>query len=276
MYAEPYFQPIAPPSYPVLRSALPEGEMRAGPYVLRFARTLADLHAVQRLRFEVFNVELAEGLESAFLTGRDEDEVDAACHHLMVEHRASGRVIGTYRLMLRPMADARGGFYSESEYDLRTLPDEVVEQGVELGRACVHADHRNGRVIHLLWRGLGRYVAWNHKRYLFGCCSLPTLDESAAVRVLDELEAAGQVHPRWHVDALRGLRVAKGTVASPTPSELPPLLQSYLALGAKVCGAPAVDRAFKVIDLFVVLDVEAMPPRVRESLTCERKWTPSC
>ncbi len=272
MYAEAYFQPVAPPTYPVCRSALPDGEMRAGPYQLRFARTVEDLHAVQRLRFEVFNLELDEGLESAYHTGRDEDEVDAACHHLMVVHRATGKVIGTYRLMVQPMADARGGFYSEGEYDFSTLPSEVLADGVELGRACVHADHRNGRVIHLLWRGLGRYVAWNHKRYLFGCCSLPTLDEGAAIRTLTTLAGQGQVHPRWHVEAHRALRIGAAVTPAPITPEIPPLLASYLSLGARVCGAPAVDRAFKVIDLFVVLDVERMPPRVRESLTSESRW----
>ena len=26
---------------------------------------------------------------------------------------------------------------------------------IELGRACVHADHRNFNLLHLLWRGTG-------------------------------------------------------------------------------------------------------------------------
>ncbi|MCA9608169.1 MAG: GNAT family N-acetyltransferase, partial [Myxococcales bacterium] len=217
-------------------------------------------------------LELDEGLDSAFRTGRDEDDVDAACHHLMVEHRATGKVIGTYRLMVQPMADARGGFYSESEYDFGALPREVTEDGVELGRACVHADHRNGRVIHLLWRGLGRYVTWNQKRYLFGCCSLPTLDEGVALRAVMHLSGKGHVHPRWHVEAHRALRLSASITPARIVPEIPPLLESYLSLGARICGAPAVDRAFKVIDLFVVLDVERMPPRARESLTSEKRW----
>ena len=159
MFAEVVSQP-RPTGYPVCRSALPPGSLRAGRYRLRFARNVEDLHAVQRLRFEVFNLELDEGLDRSYLTGRDEDEVDAACHHLVVEHVATGKVIGTYRVMVEPMADARGGFYSEGEYDFSTLPAEVRARGVELGRACVHEDHRNGRVIHLLWKGLGRYMAY--------------------------------------------------------------------------------------------------------------------
>jgi putative hemolysin len=39
---------------------------------------------------------------------------------------------------------------------------------------------------------------------------------------------------------------------------IPPLFQSYLALGAKVCGPPAIDRQFKTIDFLVTLDVAAL------------------
>jgi len=272
MFAEAV-SPSRPTGYPVCRSALPPGSLRAGRYLLRFARTLEDLHAVQRLRFEVFNLELDEGLDASYLTGRDEDEIDAACHHLVVEHVASGAVIGTYRVMVEPMAEARGGFYSEGEYDFSTLPAEVRRRGVELGRACVHEDHRNGRVIHLLWKGLGRYMAYNDKRYLFGCCSLPTLDESAGLRALTDLEADGRVHPEIFVEALPALRIAPGTEPAAEPFALPPLLESYLSLGASVCGAPAVDREFKVIDFFVVLDVERMQPRVRAGLMSGARWT---
>ena len=62
-------------SYPLLAEAIPKGSIRVGRYVLRFARTASDLEAVQRLRFAVFNLELAEGLQSAYATGRDEDAI---------------------------------------------------------------------------------------------------------------------------------------------------------------------------------------------------------
>jgi hypothetical protein len=39
---------------------------------------------------------------------------------------------------------------------------------------------------------------------------------------------------------------------------IPALFQSYLNLGAKVCGGPALDRLFKTIDFLVVLDIEAL------------------
>jgi 1-acyl-sn-glycerol-3-phosphate acyltransferase len=92
-------QPTAPVQlYPCLYQALPVRHLSEGAYRVRFARNLAELDEVLRLRFEVFNLELREGLEASFATGRDEDELDLACHHLIVEHRESGKIIGTYCL----------------------------------------------------------------------------------------------------------------------------------------------------------------------------------
>ena len=50
------------------------------------------------MRFEVFNLELKEGLASAYQTGRDADAWDAVCTHLMVEHDATQQLVGTYRM----------------------------------------------------------------------------------------------------------------------------------------------------------------------------------
>src|SRR5262245_4319762 len=49
------------------------------------------VRAAQALRFRVFNLELHEGLVQSFQTGLDQDPFDAACDHLVVEHRASDR-----------------------------------------------------------------------------------------------------------------------------------------------------------------------------------------
>ena len=167
---EPFIR--APRRYPVQPWGIPELHLRNGAYRVRFARNRADLEAVQRLRFQVFNLELGEGLRASYSTGRDEDGYDERCHHLLVEHEDSGRIVGTYRLMTKRMAGAFG-FYSEAEFHLEMLPPWILNEGVELGRACVASDHRTGRVIHLLWKGIAQYLAHNRLRYLFGCCSLP-------------------------------------------------------------------------------------------------------
>jgi putative hemolysin len=248
--------------------APPRVEVSEGRYRLRFARTHADLDAVLRLRFEVFNLELGEGLESSFKTGRDRDEFDEQCHHLMVEERGTGRVVGTYRLQTGEMAAAGRGFYSAGEFDLSSLPGEVALNAVELGRACIAKEHRQTSVLYLLWKGLAAYVAHERKRYLFGCCSLTSRDAREGWAVTKLLSAGGHFHRDFFVPPRPGfecdLEVNAG--GELPEAKIPRLFRNYLRFGAKVCGPPAIDRAFGTIDYFVLLDVSELDEFSRRML----------
>ncbi|HXG43235.1 MAG TPA: GNAT family N-acyltransferase [Gemmatimonadales bacterium] len=247
------------PSFPAL---LPPGQVEAGHYVVRFARSAEELDQVERLRFEVFNLELGEGLDASFATGRDHDDLDPWLHHLLIATRDSGEIVGTYRLQTAEMARARQGFYSSGEFDLAGLPEAFVAGAVEVGRACVARGHRNGRVLNLLWRGLALYLRHNRKRYLFGCCSLTSQDPALGLATLAYLEAEGHLHPGLRTVPWPGFGCegADPGVVAVQPVHIPPLFQSYLNLGAKVLGPPAIDRQFKTIDFLVALDVEALEP----------------
>lgn len=262
--------PTADLSYPQRAGDVPRGVLRAGSYRVSFARSRRELEEAQRLRFQVFNVERGEGLEASFATGRDEDAFDAYCHHVMVLHDLDG-VVGTYRIMSASLMQLAGRFYAQGEYDLGAEAEALFEDGIEIGRACVHQAHRNGRVILLLFRGLARYLATNGKRYMFGCCSLPTLDEAAAWATHRWFGEAGHLHESHRFATLPemacGERDAPGKVLA-----LPALFASYLCQGAKVCSEPAVDRAFKVVDFFVVFDVDDLSPRRRRAFYVDDRW----
>lgn len=253
------------PEYPIAPASIPGREIRAGNYTVRYATTAADLDLVLRLRYEIFNLELGEGLDVSHQSGKDEDELDARFHHLMIIADSDG-VVGTYRMQTAEMAAERGGFYSEQEFDLSELPAEVVDHAVEIGRACVARGHRNGRVLHLLWRGLAGYLAWNRKHYLFGCCSLTTQDPAIGIAAHRHLGQIGAVHPtlRAHPRPECRCDLADPSRELPAPT-IPALFQTYLALGAKVCGAPAIDRRFKTIDWLVILNTATIDPATRKT-----------
>src|SRR5437773_11560697 len=80
-------------------------------YLARLARSADDVRAAQRLRFEVFNLELNEGLAESHFTGLDIDPFDTVCQHLLVEHVPTGEVAGTYRRQTGEPAAARFGHY---------------------------------------------------------------------------------------------------------------------------------------------------------------------
>lgn len=254
-------------AYPQARESLPPGEIAEGAYAVRYASSVEELDAILRLRFDIFNVELREGLEESFATGRDQDEFDAQCHHLLVEHRPSGRVIGTYRIQTAAMARAARGFYTGTEFDLSRLPEEIVAQSVEVGRACIAVEHRLKPVLFLLWKGLALYMAHNQKRFLFGPCSLTSQDPWDGKRVLDYLERKSLVRKDVEVGAMPGYEcIWEGDDPAPEKGEhidLPPLFDIYLRYAGRTCGPPVIDRRFKTIDFFILFDVDALSARAR-------------
>ncbi len=249
-------------TYPPHVENLPAAEIGGGRYAARFARDEEDLRAIQRLRFEVFNLELGEGLEESFRTGLDQDEFDHNCHHVLVSERATGNVVGTYRLQTGEMAASGPGLYTAGEFDLSDLPAEMLAHAVEAGRACVAREHRNGRVLNMLWKALAAYLMHNRRRFLFGCCSLPTQDPNEAKQVFDFLVQGGFVHRDWATRPQPDYVCfgADFTADINTSVKLPPLFASYLKLGAKITGRPALDRRFKTVDFLVVLDIRDLDP----------------
>ncbi|HXG65760.1 MAG TPA: GNAT family N-acyltransferase [Blastocatellia bacterium] len=254
------------PDYPAYRAGIPQVEITEGRYRARFARTREELDEVLRLRFAVFNVELREGLDASWQTGRDRDEFDSTCHHLIVLDALENKIIGTYRVQTAEMAAATG-FYSAGEFDLSTAPAEVLTSAVELGRACIAREHRNTQVLFLLWKGLAAYLVHSLKQYLFGCCSLTSQDPHEGRRVMELLEAGGHLHSAIRVLPQKGCECyADDFIAEPRPqAKIPQLFRVYLRYGAKVCGPPAIDRLFKTIDYLVLFNVAEMDSQARRA-----------
>ena len=180
---------------------------RAASYALRLASDAADIEAAQRLRFEVFNLELNEGLDTAYLNGRDADRFDECCDHLLVEEARSGSVVGTYRLQTGQLAAANHGYYSAQEFDF--APFEPIRcETVELGRACVHKDHRRLAVLNLLWRGIAIYAVERKAHYLIGCSSLASQDAGTGAAMYEALTSAGHlVDECFRTEAISGYRM---------------------------------------------------------------------
>ena len=228
---------------------------------MRLARSAEDVLRAQRLRFEVFNLELNEGLVESHFTGLDVDPFDRVCDHLIVEDVASGKVVGTYRLQTGEVAAANIGYYCEREFCFEPY-EGYRSQIIELGRACVHADHRNFGLLQMLWRGIAQYAVARRARFLVGCSSLTSQDPIEGAAMYQRLRAESLVKPAWRTIPRPDFAFS---VEIPTPKAPPPpkLLRAYLALGAKICGPPALDREFGTIDFLTLLDLHALPMIVR-------------
>jgi putative hemolysin len=217
-------------------------------YTLRIATDGADVHAAQRLRYQVFAEELGATLTSdPALPGHDVDPFDEHCDHLVVVEESTGAVVGTYRMLPPGRATAAGGWYSDHEFNLANLAP-LRGALVETGRSCVHPDHRGGAVIGLMWAGLARYLHLTGHRWLAGCASIPLADGGGtADRVWQLASTRHLAPPRLRVTPHRPWPVATPQPA-PGPVAVPPLLRGYLRLGAWVCGPPAHDLGYRYIE----------------------------
>jgi putative hemolysin len=230
-------------------------------YSVRLARSIAEIHAAQALRYQVFNLELNEGLAASHLLGRDEDPFDSVCDHLLVEHQPTREIVGTYRLQTGTNAGMQRGYYSEQEFDFS--PYEAMRaQLIELGRACVHRQHRNLIVLGMLWKGIADYAQSRGGRYLIGCSSLTSQDPAVGASVYTELCRKHLAPPKWRTNPRAEYECSLGQLTDEV--QIPKLLRAYLTLGAKICGPPALDRQFQTIDFLTLLDLQAMPPLARQ------------
>ena len=157
-------------------------EAGAASLEVRLASSSADVEAAQRLRFRVFYDEMGALPTPAMAAeGRDFDDFDAVCDHLLVIDRIKGDgaegVVGTYRLQRR---DSRKftQFYTAGEYDIAKItafPGRVLE----LGRSCVDPAYRTRNTMQCLWRGIAGYVFSHNIDLMFGCASLHGTDPQA-------------------------------------------------------------------------------------------------
>ncbi len=198
--------------------------------------------------------------------GRDCDEFDAICDHLLViDHSrpAEEAVVGTYRLLRQDVAERHGGFYSAGEYDLSTLVEGYRGPGnlLEVGRSCVHRDYRTQSTIHRLWRALSDYVAEHRIAYMFGCASLPGVEPEALAVPVSYLHHNHLAPAELRVRALAQRYVDMNMLPADDPGVaaawpgLPPLIKGYLRLGAFVGEGAVVDPQFGTTDVFILLPI---------------------
>lgn len=221
-------------------------------YIIKTAEKLKDLYAIFKLRQEAFLLN-DETCKIPFLI--DIDEHDFSCDHVVIIDKKSKRICGTYR-MQTSLHTSR--FYSQNEFHLDQF---LKEPGIklELGRACIHPDFRNGAVIDLLWRGIARYIQLTNSRYLFGCSSA-RITSSKDVSLLNSyLKAQGSRTDIYNISPTNSFRMndlIDLNEAEGGKNLLPSLLRSYIQAGAKVHGDPALDKDFNCIDLFTILDMK--------------------
>jgi putative hemolysin len=227
-------------------------------YSLVLSTDPAVIEAAQRLRYDVFSSE-----PGFTVTGQqaDVDRFDEHCDHLVVREDNSGELVGCYRMLSPTGAVAAGGLYTATEFDIRAL-DSLRPSLVEMGRAVVRQDHRNGAVVLLMWAGILAYLDRCGYDYVTGCVSVPVTADGeppgTQIRgVRDFVLRRHAAPPHFRVRPHRPVMIdgrPLDDVPPPARPLIPPLMRGYLRLGAQICGEPAHDADFGVGDFPALLD----------------------
>ena len=237
---------------------------------VRWARHLDEIRQAQRLRYQVFAEEMGAVLQTP-VAGHDVDAFDDFCEHLMICDEERDRVIGTYRLLTPAQAQRAGGLYSDQEFDLAPI-NAWRDRTVELGRSCVHADHRQGGVILALWGALAEFMQRNNLEAMVGCASIPMQYPGLAhgegpARIWQQLRQTHLAEPELQVRPRVALPEELARISHVSADALkvepPALIQGYLRAGAKVLGAPAWDSDFNTADLPIMMRMQDLPSRYR-------------
>ena len=244
-------------------------------YTVRLATDAADIGAALRLRYAVFVEELGASGPGVDHGARiEQDAFDAAFDHLVLidtaaDPQAGNHVVGVYRLLTCERMTQIGRFYSESEFDLSPLKASG-RRLLELGRSCIHADHRGGTGMFLLWNALARFVIEREIEILFGAASFPGTDLAALAGPLSLLhhahlapealrvraQGAGAARPKVLPEAALDRRAALRAT--------PALIKAYLRLGGFVGEGVYVDHAFNTTDVCLVMDTAQMSDKHKE------------
>jgi putative hemolysin len=226
------------------------------------ANSAAEKAEAQHLRYVVFAQEMGAQIGSQ-AQAIDQDEFDEVCDHLLVRDLRSGRVVGTYRILAPQRRAQFGRGYSDAEFDLRALA-HLQPTMVEVGRSCVHPEHRSGAVILMLWTGLTQYMRKGGYQHLIGCASASLADGGPQAAALRDRLQAHLVAPKYRVFPRIPFR--HDAIERATDPVTPPLIKGYLRLGAKICGEPAWDERFDCADFLIWLSLDDMEPRYAKRL----------
>jgi len=230
-----------------------------------WARNLDEVREAQKLRFDVFVSEMGAQLNTP-LAGHDIDLFDDYCEHLLVRDSATRQVVGTYRVLTPVQARRVGSTYSDTEFDLTRLRS-LRSRMVELGRSCVHPDHRHGGVVLALWGALADFMVRNALDTMIGCASIPMLHNGVvtgdvAASIYRRISETHMAPIEYHVRPRLPLPLE--TLDSSLNVEPPALIKGYLRLGTRILGAPAWDPDFNTADLPMLMRLEDLPPKYRK------------
>jgi L-ornithine Nalpha-acyltransferase len=238
-----------------MKELLSKQKYKTAKYSIGIAQTEQEIDELHRLRYDVFNIELDEGIKENEEIKKDIDKFDAHCDHLIVKDNANNNIVATYRIHPSWQIHSEG-FYTSTEFNISKLELEK-RRTIEVGRACIHPEHRGNGILAMLWIAIKEYCLSNKVEALFGVASIPKCSIEELSSLYQNLVKKGALINDGRVTPLPDQRAE---LISTPPEEfrkelLGSLIKGYLKIGAKLMGEPVFDPIFRCYDFFVLLEM---------------------
>ena len=230
--------------------------IRVGRYRARFASSQIDVLAAQSLRYQCFHLSNKDEL--------DVDDFDTLCQHVLIENLETKKLICCYRILSFESGKNISNSYSSQFYDLKVI-ESFTEPMIEVGRFCIDPEENDPSVVLTAWAALAHIVDHTQTELLFGCSSFEGiekekyLDSFALLR--DRYMAPDHLRPK--IKAPQVFRYSKDLIYKVDKKKallnMPPLLKTYLSMGAWVSDHAVVDLNMKTLHLFTGVEISKIP-----------------
>lgn len=194
--------------------------------------------------------------------GIDKDIYDEYCDHAVVIDTETDEIVGTYRFILKEHVDnINGKFLSETEFNIDSIKDKKI---MELGRAVVQNDYRQGGVITILWRLAISYFLEKQCDYMIGTASFHGVSGNEYDDILSYIQKTYLYEKDCY--AINNIYEIKDIDTDSLNSKeifekMPPLMKGYIRIGAFVAKNAYLDYDFNSTDLLIILDYKKINSR---------------
>lgn len=231
---------------------------------IKLAKTVEEKTQAYKLRYRSLILDYDK--DKVSVDGLDKDEYDDACDHLIAIDINTQEIVGTYRLIRKEHVAKTGMFLTEKEFNIDNIKGKDYDI-LEIGRAVVKEEYRNGMVIGLLWKAVIRYALAVKVRFLFGTASFHGTDPNLYKHSFSclhynhlsnpEIRTFARANSRCNLDLL----LEKDTDLTIAKKEMPPLVKGYLNIWATIGEGAYIDIFFKSIDVLILLEIDKINPR---------------
>ena len=230
--------------------------VKVGHYRARFASSQKDILAAQTLRYQCFN------LSNKFEL--DVDDFDTVCQHVLIENLETERLICCYRILKFDNGENISSSYSSKFYDLKAL-ESYTEPMIEIGRFCIDSELNDPSVVLTAWAALAQIVDQNQTELLFGCSSFEGIEKEKYLDSFALLRDRYMAPDHWRpkIKAAQVFYYSKDLIYKVDKKKallnMPPLLKTYLSMGAWVSDHAVVDLNMKTLHLFTGMEISKIP-----------------